>query len=38
MFALALTVSEIITFKIVTFKKVGCGHGAQFWLTPFDGK
>ena len=29
-FALALTVSEIFTFKIVDLHKVGQGHGVQF--------
>ena len=35
-FALALTVSEILPFKIVDLEKVGQGHGVQFsqWQQP----
>ena len=38
-FALALTVSEILTFKKNYLQKVGQDHGVQFYeVSPFDGK
>ena len=38
-FALALTVSGILTFQIFYIQKVGQGHGVTiFAVKPFDGK